>query len=92
MVAYKGFVDSQSDNSLARRGVVMNIPNDITPMAESMPEFTVSSGVLKDPRSSEGTKTPWITTVTRMTIMLIKASVLALASFSRVSMCLAKIQ
>jgi hypothetical protein len=60
----------------------MDSPNDITPIAWSMPEFTVSSGVLKDPRSSAGAKRPCITTVTRMTIMLIKASVLALASFS----------
>lgn len=66
----------------------MDIPNDITPIAGSMPEFIVSSGVLKDPRSSEGTKTLWITTVIRMTIMLIKARVLAFASFSRISMCL----
>jgi hypothetical protein len=58
----------------------MFIPNDITPMAWKMPLLTVNSGVLNEPRSAEGTSTPWTRTVTTMTSMPIRASVLALAS------------
>ena len=54
----------------------------MTPIAWKMPEFTVSSGRLNDPRSSFGTMAPWTTTVTMMTIMLTRANVLALASFA----------
>lgn len=59
-----------------------HIPNDITPIAWNIPVLTVRSGVLKEPLASVGARTPWTTTVTMMTTMLIKASVLAFASCS----------
>jgi len=51
-------------------------------MAWKTPELIVQSGVLKVPLDSAGTKKPCVTTVNRMTIMLISASVLAFASCS----------
>ena len=45
-----------------------------------MPLFTVSSGVLREPRDSAGARKPWTMTVTSMTSILIRASVLALAN------------
>ena len=61
------------------------LPKDITPMAWVTPLLTVRSGVLKFPLASFGTRNPWVTTVNKMTIMLIKARVLALANYSRQS-------
>jgi hypothetical protein len=58
-------------------------PKDITPMAWKMPLLMVRRGVLKFPRDSAGTRNPCVTTVMRMIIMLMRASVLAFASFSR---------
>ena len=49
-------------------------------MAWKMPLLTVRRGVLNVPRDSAGTKKPCVATVKRMIIMLIKASVLALAN------------
>lgn len=63
-----------------RGGGPVYIPNEITPIAWNMPVLTVRSGVLKDPRASEGVMMPCTTTVTMMMIMLIRASVLAFAS------------
>lgn len=57
-------------------------PKDITPMAWNMPLLMVRRGVLKVPRDSDGTRKPCVTTVTRMTIMLIRASVLAFANYN----------
>lgn len=41
----------------------------------------VSRGVLKEPLSSDDTRSPWIMTVKTMTIMPMSANVLALASY-----------
>lgn len=57
------------------------VPNDITPMAWKMPLLIVNSGVLKEPRSADGTSTPCTSTVTTMTSMPIRAIVLALANY-----------
>lgn len=57
-----------------------------------MPLLIVNSGVLKEPRSADGTSTPCTSTVTTMTSMPIRANVLALANYMveqyRVSRCL----
>jgi hypothetical protein len=58
------------------------VPKDITPMAWVTPLLIVRRGVLKVPLASFGTRNPWVTTVNKMTIMLIKAKVLALANYS----------
>lgn len=54
--------------------------NDITPMASKMPSL-----IIRDPRSwpldSAGTRKDWVTTVIMMTIMLMSANPLALASY-----------
>jgi hypothetical protein len=55
-------------------------PNDITPMAWNTPLLIVSRGVLKVPLDSAGTRNPCVTTVIRITPMLINANVLAFAS------------
>jgi hypothetical protein len=51
-------------------------------MAWVTPLLTVRRGVLKLPLASFGTRNPWVTTANRMTIMLIKARVLAFANYS----------
>jgi hypothetical protein len=57
-------------------------PKDITPMAWKNPSLIVSKGVGKSPRDSFGTRNPCVTTVTKMTIILINASVLAFANYT----------
>jgi hypothetical protein len=56
-------------------------PKDITPMAWKTPLLRVKRGVLKVPFSDLGTRKPCVTTAIKITIMLIKANVLALANF-----------
>lgn len=59
------------------------VPNEMTPIAWNMPELMVRSGVVKEPRASEGVMKPCTTTVRMMMIMLMRASVLAFASCAR---------
>lgn len=54
----------------------------MTPMAWNIPPLTVSSGVLNEPRDSDGTNAPCISTVVTMTIIPMSANVLALASYT----------
>lgn len=70
---------------LPREGRDFDSPNDMTPMAWKMPLLIVRSGVVNSPRSAVGVMMPCTTTVMIMMIMLIKASVLAFASYVEVS-------
>lgn len=58
----------------------------ITPIDSNMPER-----IMREPRSwplaSEGTRKDCVTTVTMMTVILIKAKPLALASYKWISLC-----
>ena len=60
----------------------MDEPNDITPIAWNTPLLIVRSGVVKFPLDSGGTRNPCVTTVIKITAILINASVLAFASYS----------
>ena len=58
-------------------------PKDITPMAWNTPLLIVRRGVSKVPLDSGETKKPCVTTVIKMIVILINASVLAFANYSR---------
>lgn len=55
-----------------------------------MPLLTVNSGVLKVPRSADGTSTPCTSTVTTMTSMPMRAIVLALANYLFEQCCISR--
>jgi hypothetical protein len=57
------------------------LPNEMTPIAWKMPSFIVKSLQPKFPLESAGTVNPCVKTAIKMIIMLIKASVLAFASY-----------
>jgi hypothetical protein len=59
-----------------------HIPKDITPMACVTPLLMVKRDVSNVPLDSAGTVNPCVTTVSKMTSILINASVLAFASYS----------
>jgi hypothetical protein len=56
------------------------IPKEITPIAWNIPSLTSRRDLSKVPLDSAGTKKPCVTTVNKMIIILIRASVLAFAN------------
>lgn len=56
-------------------------PNDITPIAWKKPSFIMRRELSNVPLDSAGTRKPWVMTVKRIIIILIRAKVEAFANY-----------
>jgi hypothetical protein len=82
VVTDEGYKGQYRNELKGERG---SAPNEITPMAWNMPSLIVKRLVPNVPLDSAGTVNPCVTTVTKIIIMLINASVLAFANYTKVS-------
>jgi hypothetical protein len=73
-----------SVRSMLRDIMTGSLPKEMTPIAWKIPSLIVRSLKPNVPLDSAGTVNPCVTTAIRMIIMLIKANVLALASYFKI--------